>query len=74
MTMTYLVEVCTHHGPTRRRRWHRVHTGANRADCYAYIDRAVADLPTEAEARRAFALTQERSRTFYRVRGVRAAQ
>ncbi|MFG8740094.1 DUF5447 family protein [Pseudomonas aeruginosa] len=25
--MRYLVEICTFHGPTRQRRWHRVHQG-----------------------------------------------
>lgn len=25
--MRYLVEMCTFHGPTRQRRWHRVHQG-----------------------------------------------
>lgn len=74
MTMLYHVETCTHHGPTRRRRWHCVHTSSSRADCYAYIDRAIADLPSDTDVRRSFSLTQERARTFYRVRGVRTAK
>lgn len=68
---TYIVETCTVHGATKQRRWHRVHTGTNKAECAAYIDRVIADLPSGPG--RHWGLTQERARDFYRVRGVRAA-
>ncbi|MCY1457531.1 hypothetical protein D9M71_748350 [compost metagenome] len=68
----YLVEMATLHGPTRQRRWHRVHQGVSRADCQSWIEEAVACFPTEAEARRSFSLTRERALQAYRVRGVRA--
>jgi hypothetical protein len=71
MKTLYIVETCTLHGSTNQRRWHRVHTGPNKAECSAYIDRVIADLPSGPG--RHFGLTQERARDFYRVRGVRAA-
>jgi aspartate aminotransferase-like enzyme len=67
----YLVEIATLHGPTRQRRWRLAHIGQDKAACHAYIERVIADLPTEREARRSFGLTRERAREFYRVRGVR---
>ncbi|AYF90141.1 hypothetical protein D6Z43_24505 [Pseudomonas sp. DY-1] len=68
----YLVEMATLHGPTRQRRWHRVHQGTSRTDCQQWINEAVACFPTEEEFRRSFSLTRERARQAYRVRGVRA--
>lgn len=73
MTTQYIVESCTVHGQTRQRRWHFAHRGADKAACQAWIEHAIADLPTERENRRCWGLTQERARDFYRVRGVRAA-
>ena len=67
----YLVEMCTLHGPTRQRRWHRVHQGDSRADCLQWIEEIVSHYPTEKEAPRSFGLTRERAQQGYRVRGVR---
>ena len=72
MSLSFIVETCTVHGPTRQRRWHRVHSGSTKADCNAYIDKVIADLPSNQP--RSFGLTQERARGFYRVRAVRGAK
>ncbi|WP_273649190.1 hypothetical protein [Pseudomonas aeruginosa] len=66
------VEICTFHGPTRQRRWHRVHQGISRVECQRWVEELVAVFPTEEEARRSFGLTRERARQVYRIRGVRA--
>jgi hypothetical protein len=42
----YIVEACTLHGATKQRRWHRVHTGPNKAECCTYIERVIAELPS----------------------------
>lgn len=62
----------TLHGPTRQRRWHRVHQGASRADCRRWIEESVSCFPAEAEVRRYFSLPRERALQAYRVRGVSA--
>ncbi|MBB4867122.1 hypothetical protein HNP46_006030 [Pseudomonas nitritireducens] len=72
MSNRYLVEMCTFHGLTRRRRWHRVHQGTSRAECEQWINETVAGFPSEAEAPRSWSLTRERALQAYRVRGVRA--
>lgn len=72
MSNRYLVEMCTFHGPTRQRRWHRVHQGASRVECQQWIDEAVSGFPSDAEAPRSWSLTRERALQGYRVRGVRA--
>jgi len=69
MKTRYVVETCTLHGSTKQRRWHRVHTGPSKAECEAYVESVIADLPSGPG--RYFGLTQERARDFYRVRGVR---
>jgi hypothetical protein len=58
-SICYLVEMSTLHGPTRQRRWHRVHQGASRADCQRWIEESVSCFPTEAEARHSFSLTRD---------------
>ncbi|WP_455430442.1 hypothetical protein [Pseudomonas tohonis] len=63
--------MCTLHGPTRQRRWRRVHQGDSRADCQQWIEEIVSHYPTEKEAPRSFSLTRERALQGYRVRGVR---
>lgn len=72
MSNRYLVEMCTLHGPTRQRRWHRVHQGVSRVACQQWIDEAVSCFPSDAEAPRSWSLTRERALQAYRVRGVRA--
>lgn len=63
MTKTFVVETCTFHGVTKRRRWHLVHTGATRADCRAYIKKTVIDLYAH--------WCPERATDLFRVRYVR---
>lgn len=72
MSLQYIVEMSTLHGPTRQRRWHRVHTDVSRSACQVWVDEAVSSLPTDAEAPRSWGLTRERALQGYRVRGVRS--
>lgn len=70
----FIVETCTVHGPTKRRRWHRVHTDQTKAACETWVDQAVATLPPQSVAgTRSFGLTQERARAMYRIRGQQVA-
>ena len=41
--MRYLVEMCTFHGPTRQRRWHRVHQGISRVECQRWVEESGKD-------------------------------
>ena len=65
MTTQYIVESCTLHGATKQRRWHRVHTGPNKADCQAYLDSTISSLYAH--------WAPERAAGLFRIRGVSAA-
>lgn len=43
MKTQYAVETCTFHGPTRQRRWHRVHTDPSLMECDAYVCSTIAN-------------------------------
>ena len=72
MSLRYIVEMSTVHGPSRQRRWHRVFTGSSRVECLHWIEETVSRFPTEAEEPRSFSMTRERALQGYRVRGVRS--
>lgn len=57
---------------SRARRWFRFYESATRADCEAFIEKSIADLPS-TDDRHYWGLTRERARQSYRIRGVRVA-
>ncbi|OLU32128.1 hypothetical protein BVH03_07895 [Pseudomonas sp. PA15(2017)] len=65
MKTQYVVETCTFHGPSKQRRWHRVHTGPSLMDCNAYVGSTIASMYAHWRPERALAL--------FRVRGVRTS-